>query len=784
MKYTIPGFLTILILAMNASFSQQVGIGQWRDHLPYDYATNVEEFHSAVYCSTPYSMFYFDRDDNTVHRLSKVNGLSDLGVSDISLNTDQDILVVSYSNTNIDLIYKDLTIINIPDIKRKEILGNKTINSIMNYGNYAYLSCGFGIVVLNLEKREIKDTYYIGPEGSSLNVFAMAYNDTAFFAATEKGVYYADIDDPNLAYFGNWKKIEAIPFPNGYYNLITFFGERLMVNHSDPEETGDDIYIYENGSWNLFEDANPERTYYSMRISGDKLVVSYNYSAKVFNSELEEELKIYTYGETSPAPSDAIIGTDGFYWIADRYKGLVKVGGGGFEREFIKPSGAPTADIFDMACGDGKLYLVPGGLQPNWDNNWWGARMYSLVDETWKTYDNYNSPGLDTLRDMVSVAVDPLNGDHVYAGSWNRGIAEFKDNSIAEIYNAGNSSLDPNMALGYPVVKVGGIAFDDENNLWATTSGSEKILSVRRPGGTEGGEWEAYYLGSMTAGTEVRKIIVDSYNQKWIIPRTTQSNSNYIFVFNEENDPGNQVRGLKSGAGFGNLPGTSVYSIAEDLEGEVWVGTDEGVAVFYSPQNIFTGEYSDAEQILVNIDGYVQYLLETEIVKAIAVDAENNKWFGTERAGVFLLSADGTKQIHHFTEDNSPLFSNNITSLAINGVTGEVFIGTAKGLISYKGTATGGEEPVTSEYFAYPNPVKPGYSGTIAIRGPIAGATVKITDIRGSVIFEEQAEYNDTQVEWNGYDLSGRRPNTGVFLVFVSNDDGSETMVTKILFIN
>lgn len=785
MKYFVPGIMIWLVMLMGyPAASQEVGIGQWRDHLPYDYATHVEEFHSAVYCSTPYSMFYFDRDDNTVNRLSKVNGLSDLGVSDIALNTDRDLLVIAYSNTNVDLMYNDLTIVNMPDIKRKEILGNKTINSIMNYGNYAYLSCGFGIVVLNLEKREVKDTYYIGPGGSSLNVFGMAYNDTAFFAATEKGLYYADINDPNLSYYGNWTRVGDLPYPDGYYNLITIFNGKLMVNHSDPEETGDDIYVYEDGSWNLFEDPNAERTYYSLRVCGDKLMVSYNYSAKIFNTDLQEELKIYTYGESSPAPSDAIIGTDGNYWIADRSKGLAKVWGGGFDHEFIKPSGAPTADIFDMGCSNGKLYVVPGGLKPNWDNSWWGARMYSLIDESWKTYDKYNSPPLDTLRDFVAVAVDPKNSDHVYAGSWNRGMAEFKDNAFAQIYNAGNSSLDPNMALGAPVVKVGGIAFDSDNNLWATTSGAERIVSVRRPGGTEGGEWESYYLGSMTAGAEVRKIIVDSYGQKWIVPRTTQSNPYYLFVFDETNDAGNQARGLKAGEGYGNLPGTSVYAIAEDLEGAVWVGTDEGVAVFYSPQNIFTGEYSDAEQISVDFDGYVQYLLETEIVKAIAVDAENNKWFGTERAGVFLISADGKKQIHHFTEDNSPLFSNNITSLAINGMTGEVFIGTAKGLISYKGTATDGGDSISEEYYAYPNPVKPGYSGTIAIRGNIAGASVKITDIRGSVIFETQAEYNDTQVEWNGLDMSGRRPNTGVFLVFIANEDGSEKMVTKILFVN
>jgi hypothetical protein len=312
-------------------------------------------------------MFYFDRDDNSVNRLSKVNGLSDLGVSDISLNKDQKVLVVSYSNTNVDLLYDDLSIINIPDIKRKEILGNKTINSIMNYGKYAYLSCGFGIVVLNVEKREIKDTYFIGPEGSSLNVLAMAHDDTAFYAATESGIYMADINNPNLAYYGNWHRMLSTPFPDGYYNRIEIFNGNLLINHTEPDNPEDDLFILKDGEWSPLDSEDCSNTY-NLRICGDKLVVSYSYFTKTYNTDLVSELKIYTYEETSPTPSDAIIGTDGNYWIADRRKGLVKVWGGGFEHQFIKPSGAPTADIFDMAASNGKLYVVPGGMTSTWNN--------------------------------------------------------------------------------------------------------------------------------------------------------------------------------------------------------------------------------------------------------------------------------------------------------------------------------------------------------------------------------------------------------------------------------
>ena len=776
MKFLFRNFLLSLpLFLLNPLFSQEVGIGQWRDHLPYDYATNVEEFNSQIFCSTPYSMFYFDRDDNSIHRLSKVNGLSDLGVSDIALNQDKKTLVVAYSNTNLDLIYEDLSIVNIPDIKRKEILGNKTINSIMNYGSYAYLSCGFGIVVVNLEKKEIKDTYYIGPDGTSVNVLAMTHNDTAFFAATESGIYYADINDPNLAYYGNWKKMQNIPLPNGFFNLVHYFDGKLFINHTDPDVTEDDLYVLEDGLWRPLETDNTNKTY-RMRTSGNQMVVSYSYYTITYNSDLTQDIKIYTYGTSSPAPSDAFIGTDGIYWIADRSKGLVK-SEGAFSQTFIKPSGAPTADIFDMASREGKLYLVPGGISSTWGNIWKGAKLYSFIDETWNTIDYGDFPGLDSLRDFVAVTIDPLNSNHVYVGSWNRGVAEFNDQNLVDIFDArGNSSLGPNMIEGAPVCKVGGIAFDSGNNAWMTNSGADNILSVRK----NDGSWQSYYLGSSTSAMDVRKIIVDDYNQKWMIPRTSVSNPNYILVFNEENAPPNQVKGLRSGAGYGNLPGNNVYAMVNDLEGEIWVGTDEGIAVFYSPQNVFTNDNFDAQQILVDFDGYTQYLLETEIVKAIAVDGANRKWVGTDRAGVFLLSADGTEQIQHFTEDNSPLFSNTITSLAINGETGEVFIGTAKGLIAYKSDST--EPPTDSaEIYAYPNPVRPGYSGPIAIKGLQRDAVVKITDITGTLIYETRSEGG--QAIWNGYNFDGRRANTGVYLVFIANDDGSSAMVTKILFV-
>lgn len=238
---------------------------------------------------------------------------------------------------------------------------------------------------------------------------------------------------------------------------------------------------------------------------------------------------------------------------------------------------------------------------------------------------------------------------------------------------------------------------------------------------------------------------------------------------------------LTTAAGNGALPSSTVFCLAKDLDDEIWVGTDKGVAVFYSPENLFTGANFDAQQILLEQDGHVQILLETESVLAIAVDDANRKWIATSKSGVFLMSADGTTQIKHFDESNSPLFSNNVKSIAINHKTGEVYFGTSKGIISYRGTATEAYEDFTDVY-AFPNPVKHEYEGPIAIKGLMTNSTIKITDISGALVYETKSEGG--QAIWYGKNFKDERVNSGVYMVFCTSEDGARKMVTKILVIN
>jgi len=233
--------------------------------------------------------------------------------------------------------------------------------------------------------------------------------------------------------------------------------------------------------------------------------------------------------------------------------------------------------------------------------------------------------------------------------------------------------------------------------------------------------------------------------------------------------------------GNGGLPSNLVYCLAKDLDDEIWVGTDKGIAVFYSPENVFTGANFDAQQILLEQDGYVQILLETENVLSIAVDGANRKWIGTSNSGVFLMSADGTTQIQHFDESNSPLFSNTVKSIAINQETGEVYFGTTKGIISYRGTSIEGFEEFTDVY-AFPNPVKHDYEGPIAIKGLMNNSTLKITDISGALVYETKSEGG--QAVWYGKNFKDERVSSGVYMVFCTSEDGQQKTVTKILVIN
>ncbi len=766
--------LFLIITSLYQAIAQTGSYNQWLDHLPYNNCKAVAEAGDLIYAATPYSLFYFNKADNSLNRLNKVtpDGLSDIGISNIAFSSQLNTLVVAYANTNIDLV-KGGVVINIPDIKRKQILGNKTINSILIIDKLAYLACGFGIVVLDIEKEEIKDTYYIGPSGSQINVLALTYHkaDDKFYAATEKGIYVAPATS-NLAFYVNWVQDITISGPTSTFNLITSFEGKVFANKKLSGSNPDTLFVQSGSGWADFIPYD-HSTRTSMRVCDKKLIISNAWSVGIFNIAGERESVYSSYNPGDMKPGDALIDKNNQLWIADIEQGLWSIASDNVGSNYIF-NGPASPTVAAMDISGKQLWAVAGGRTASYTGLSRPPQFYALQDNTWNSYDRNNTPELALFMDILCVAVDPNDGNHAFMGSWGRGLIEFDNGALKEIYDVTNSSLQYFNGFGEGYLRIGGVAFDSYNNLWVTNDGAPDVLSMRKPTG----EWRSYNLGSQGTAIDVGGIVIDKENQKWIQQRDLA-----IFVYNDNNTPDNpaddQKKKLTSAPGNGDLPGSGIASMAVDRDGQLWLGTDQGVAVIYSPGNVFNGGNYDAQQIMVEEEGYLHPLLETEAVTAIAVNGNNEKWLGTDKAGVFLMSADGTEELLHFTEANSPLLSNSIQSIKIAS-NGEVYFGTSLGIVSYKDYKV--ESPLTLDsLLIYPNPVRPEYLGPVYISNLVEESNVKISDVSGALVWETQAQGG--QVIWNGNNLDGRRVNTGVYLVFVTNADGSMKKAGKVLFV-
>ncbi|MES2592581.1 MAG: two-component regulator propeller domain-containing protein [Bacteroidota bacterium] len=771
MKKIILFFIILLINQVVPA--QNVGVGQWKDYLSYNSGISVAEGGGKVYCATKSGIFFYNKGDNSIERLSKITGLADVEATVVNFNYNNNKLLVAYKNSNIDIIDNG-TIINLGDIQRKTILGNKSINNVYFINQYAYLACGFGIVVIDMDRLEVSDTYYIGPNGGAVNVRDITSDGTSFYAATDAGIYTALQNSPNLANYSSWSVMGGLP--NGIYNTITEFNGKIFTNFSKLIANGisyqDTIYVYDNVSWSYFIPP-VGLTIKSIKKCNNNLLVTQSGAISTYGPDLVNTGYIAGYFNDVTRAENAVADVSGNIWIADSKYGLVgwRPGLGIFS---YFPDGPASSNVGAMSVAESVLAVAPGGGA----NGYFTDGLYLYDGSTWRhTVGNYPSiVNLDTIVNIRNVLVDPVNPRKIYATTGLAGLIEFYDGIPVKLYDQSNSSLQALSLPGYTPVWTSGVALDAVNNLWVSNSGVPSCISVKKADDT----WQALnfspFVGSVA---EPGQILIDKNNQKWIV--LTRGVGLMVYNGTGAAPSAANTKKFSTSTGNGALPSTNVFCLAEDMDGEIWVGTDKGVAVFYSPESVFSGDNFDSQQILIEQDGHVQILFETELIQSIAVDAANRKWIATVNSGVFLMSADGTQQIHHFDVSNSPLFSNDVKSVVINHKTGEVYFATTKGIIAFRGTATGAGEFFTDVY-SFPNPVKHSYDGPIAIKGLVNNTILKITDISGSLVYETKSEGG--QALWYGKNFNGERVSSGVYMVFCASEDGSQKMVTKILFIN
>lgn len=772
---------TILFLLITVLLNgQDFGVGSWREHLPYNKVVSIAQVGSKTYAATEFSLYSIDEDES-IERLNKINSISDLSIKVIQENESESALIIGYESGNIDIIKND-NVINLSSIVISNIVGDKTIYGIHNEEQFAYLACGFGIVVLDVENEEIKDTYIIGSGGSQLKINDITIDDTYIYAATDDGIYKANKASPFLSDFSVWSKDSSIPNSDGEFSIIHLFNNTIYTNLLVSGIQNDTIYYY-SGTWNSVIESFGQ-DYYSIEKKDNDIVTANSQGLSVINSS-NQIIESYSYykGTVAIRPNQ-IIWDGSYFWVGDNESGASRMVSDWVVTKYAV-SGPFSNDVFQMDFLNDLLWVATGRVDgTNWNANFNKRGMYVFDQYDWDMVNEMTDPvmqNLDTLFDFIQVTIDPNDENHVFASSFQGGVIEIQDKSVINHFTFYNSSLQTSLSHGGDAVKVAGSAFDNNGNFWVANSFVNEPLSVL----TEDGTWMSFNCGTASSDKVCTDLMIDqNYGYIWMAVKNVGL---LVYDFNETplDNSDDQYKLIVSGEGNGDLPSKVINTIVEDKDGEIWIGTEAGPAVMYNASSIFDGGNYDVQQVLLEQDGVIQLLLETQNITEIIVDGGDRKWFGTDGGGLFLMSADGTELIHDFNEDNSPLFSDNILALEMNDKTGELYIGTDKGIMGYKGEATEGADNL-DDLYAYPNPVRPGYTGVIAIKGFMDESDVKISDASGNLVYSTISKGG--QAIWNGNNLQGERVKSGVYYCFAvsrtSTQKGFAKASTKILFIN
>lgn len=746
----------------------QLGVGQWRDHLSYSTVYAVHPTPERIYAVGKMGLFYYDLDDLTVNKWGKGAPLTDVGISAFAYDSLSGYAVVAYSNANVDLVYQD-RVYNLSDIKRSDVPGDKSIHSVAFRNRRAYLACGFGIVVVDLERKEVAETYFLGHGGTYAPVYDVAFVDSLIVAATDNGLLYADASQRFLNVVDYWQhdslwlagqKVVSIAYGHGSLVALCTSDEALpMLYRQLP-----------SGAFVGWASGNIAK----VRPYSEGWLTVQDGEVYLYDSNFQLQKVVADVDWLEMDANDATITPDGTLWIAHRWASLVSVAdrGNGVAYNFSPTNPRSSDNVYRLVAAQHRLLLCPGGKRTTFDNVYIDGNLFTFQKGYWQGLDK---EGADYFYDIVDVAVDPTDTTHLLAASWGGGIVEIYDNKVKTLYvdtNTGGALADYGVG-DFHSIRTGAVAFDAEGNAWITNSLQANGLVRYGHDGT----WKTFNIAAMVGG-ELDKIIYDSINgYKWFSGR-----DNRIYVHDGESQMAyvNPNNGSK-------VETHSVTCMVQDHSGDIWIGTDKGLKVIRNGYLAFQkggrGEQSDVtcSNILFTQNGITEYLMAYESITCIAVDGANRKWVGTSGGGLYLISALGTEQIEHFTASNSPLFSDKVVTLAISPESGELFIGSDKGLQSYRGTATYATYYPKSEIRVFPNPVRPDYDGPIAIKGFSRNALVHVTDAAGHVVYATTA--NGGQAIWNGRTADGAKVASGTYFVFATDVDGNMKAVGKVLVI-
>ena len=762
-------YILFAVIGLVQQVQAQARLRAWRDHYAMGSGQTLCVGNGKVYCGTSVGVFSYSLSSGEVDKLTKTNGLSDLSVTALAYIDALSVLVVGYANGNIDLVYPS-RVVNLPDVRNRDGLGDKAIHHVLYHNGLIYLSTGFGVVVVNPSRDEVAETYFIGEGQERVDVRGLVICNGRFYAATSKGVRSALASDNMLVDSERWT---TEPGPVDVLTVIASGSTLYALERSAITGANDKLWRCEGNVWSSTDCPAPEVK--SLNLSYSRLLMADGKHLYIcaLDGQLLQTISGYdvSYTANNINPQMAMLIEPSRVVIADNQWGLGI--GPTSNPTFVRPNGPATNTPFAMASNASQLAVVGGAYTDKFYPVYNDFNISLFQENRWKERYDYGR------HDAVVVAFNPSNDNDCYVGTWCDGVIRMSGNNIDAAYTPDNSTLgfDGSNWSG-DNCKVSGLCFDAQGNLWVSNPVTAKPISVRTPSGS-------WYSFTHTANLSIaeRKQMVSTlhyHNGKlWLlIPR------NGIFVL----DPGSNIATQDDDKTLllvpmltdGSALGADVRSMAFDNEGQLWLGTSQGLVVCRNPDNVFSGIAFQRIKLPDVVEGLAVYLLEKEIVTSIKVDGGNRKWVGTQHAGVFLFSADASMELNHFTADNSPMPSNTVLSLEISPSTGEVFIGTDKGLVAYGGGATSGSKAYNSVY-VYPNPVRPDYTGEVVIAGLIENTTVKITDVAGNLVYETTS-IGGTAL-WDGRHFGGERVATGVYIIFLASPDGTQRASTKVLFV-
>lgn len=755
----IIAITAVMLLLPFYKVTAGIPVGTWRAHPSYNNATFSLKAFGYIFVLSEGALYFYDPEDNGLYTVDKTGGLGDTEITAMGYcNTEKAILLV-YSNGNMDILYDDFTIYNFTDLKNNNI-GSVSINELKIIGNNAYISTNIGLVLFDIKRREITNTYRFESP-----VLTSALTGDSLFCGTDSGIYLGLLSD-NLLDKSEWKKILNTKFTD-----IFHFNGKLSGRS------------YDNYSWTI----NPKNGNIS-KINKNKISdITYMQDGRIAFIQ-DTVVTIYTdysnFTETVFPSHINHVMTDGDnIWTCEGIKGLCLYSNKNdslvCKSQGIKPN-SPRQNWFHSVTWPekGKL-LVIGGCQNYSGIDYPGTIMVYENDRWSYMEENLESTTGHSYINLTEAAQDPDDPEHLYVGSARQGLYEFRKGQFKHLYTWDNSLLSSILDVyKYDYVSVSALQFDKDGNLWMANNETDTILKVLEPDGN----WFALFYDEMAGLPTYKQLRFDNKGRIWI--NSSRGIKPGLFCIDLNGTPKlNSDDKIKySGFIWTNQDGTTeeiydVFFYDFDLNGEMWIGTNRGIFVLRTPDSFLTDDNLVFERIKIarnDGSGLADYLFNGVMTTAIYIDQGNRKWIGTLDDGVFLMNEDGTKTLEHFTTDNSPLPSNNILSITENGLDGSLFFGTSQGMVEYGGQARDPQESLSeSNLLVYPNPVKPGFDGYVTITGLTENSTVRILSNSGRLV--HQAMSNGGSYSWNLTDMNGREVTSGIYHAIITNQDNSKS---------